>query len=203
MLIEFLVMVSVAVIYHGVLWSAKRVWGIESTHHSLFTMREQWLKQVRGKNSLLAVQTLRNWSMASTFLASTSILLTLGVLNVALGQFDGHWSDAIVTATPSAIKLLMLSALFLWAFLNFSLCLRSFNHAGYLAELTVGDEASDGAIAKTLHRIVHLGAMHYSFGMRAFYFCIPIIFWLFGAWGLYLGLILVWFFLIYLDYISG
>ena len=39
---------------------------------------------MRNQRDILAVQTLRNWTMASTFLASTAILIALGVFNLIL-----------------------------------------------------------------------------------------------------------------------
>ena len=45
--------------------------------------RIQWVASViENKNGILAVQTLRNATMASTFMASTSVLLAVGVLSL-------------------------------------------------------------------------------------------------------------------------
>ncbi|MDA0703012.1 MAG: DUF599 family protein [Proteobacteria bacterium] len=49
--------------------------------------RRRWLDGLVGKPSeLLAVHTLRNWIMSTTFLASTSILLALGLLAAAFSN---------------------------------------------------------------------------------------------------------------------
>ena len=54
--------------------------------------RRMWVKGViRDKRDILAVQTLRNQVMAATFLASTSILVSLGLLSAAFRP--GVFSD--------------------------------------------------------------------------------------------------------------
>ena len=54
--------------------------------------RRIWVKGViRDKRDILAVQTLRNQVMAATFLASTSILVSLGLLSAAFRP--GVFSD--------------------------------------------------------------------------------------------------------------
>lgn len=165
-------------------------------------MRDQWLRQIRGNNSILAVQTLRNWNMASTFLASTAILLTTGAVHLAMQQFDNSLTITLVSASDQAIKLLVLAVLFMSVFLNFSLCLRSFNHAGYLSELSAAGDG-DWEIEQTLRRLVHRGAFHYSLGMRGYYYAIPLVMWFFGTHWLWLGLGGITLFLAYLDFFSA
>jgi len=46
-------------------------------------LRREWVQAVmEGKQDILVVQTLRNWVMASSFLASAAILIGLGILDV-------------------------------------------------------------------------------------------------------------------------
>lgn len=48
-------------------------------------MRTLWVRHVmENQKDIVAVQTLRNWTMAATFLASTAILIALGILSAAL-----------------------------------------------------------------------------------------------------------------------
>ena len=48
-------------------------------------VRGKWVKNVMDeRRDILAVQTLRNQMMAATFLASTAILISLGLLGVAM-----------------------------------------------------------------------------------------------------------------------
>ena len=48
-------------------------------------LRREWVQTVMEDNrDILAVQTLRNWVMASSFLASAAILIGLGIINAVV-----------------------------------------------------------------------------------------------------------------------
>jgi len=47
-------------------------------------LRLEWVQSVRGSNrDILAVQTMRNWVMASSFFASTVILISMAIIKAA------------------------------------------------------------------------------------------------------------------------
>ncbi|MBI5462787.1 MAG: DUF599 domain-containing protein [Gammaproteobacteria bacterium] len=151
--------------------------------------RETWVENImidREKQGVLAVQTLRNSTMATTFLASTAILLNIGVLN--LMQKDDNLSrilnpmhagsDAFINSLW-VVKLLMLLMVFFWAFFCFSLAVRLYNHVGYLINSSNSNRQfcpSAAYVARLLNR----SGQYYSLGMRAYYMSIPLVFWLFG-----------------------
>ncbi|MCU7938832.1 MAG: DUF599 domain-containing protein [gamma proteobacterium symbiont of Bathyaustriella thionipta] len=157
--------------------------------------RSIWIKHVR-ENALdiLAIQTLRNWTMAATFLASTALLLALALLNFALTtdglneiahefNFLGSQSHHMLL-----IKALFLTADFMFGFISFVLAVRYYNHASFLINipenyhLSINSESDITAINQ--------GAFCYNLGMRAYYFSIPLIFWMLGpAWMLLCALI--------------
>lgn len=101
--------------------------------------RAIWVKHIRDNAlDILAVQTLRNWTMAATFLASTSILLALGILSFALTtdglneiahefNFWGSQTHAVLL-----IKALFLAADFMFGFISFVLAVRFYNHTSFL-----------------------------------------------------------------------
>jgi len=87
-----LVVAIIIVAYHMHLYKKVRcdplTTAIGITNHA----RRMWVKGViRDKRDILAVQTLRNQVMAATFLASTSILVSLGLLSTAFRP--GVFSD--------------------------------------------------------------------------------------------------------------
>ena len=93
-------------------------------------VRCKWVKSVMAdRRDILAVQTLRNQMMAATFLASTAILISLGLLRAAIrpGLF-GEISQALNltgarTETLWMVKLMLLAVLFFSAFFNFTLAI--------------------------------------------------------------------------------
>lgn len=137
-----------------------------------------------GKD-ILAVQTLRNSTMAATFLASTAVLLIIGVLTLS-GQGDkleNTWHALNILGAKHAElwlgKLLILLLDLFVAFFNFSMAIRVFNHVGYMINVPL---ALNHKMIRPAHVAIHLNraGKFYSNGMRAYYFTVPLVFWLFG-----------------------
>ncbi len=138
-----------------------------------------------GKPDVIAVQTLRNSTMAATFLASTAVLLIIGVLSLS-GQgekLSGTWHALnIVGVTRTELwlgkLLVMLIDLFV-AFFSFAMSVRVYNHVGYM--INVPTSLNHRSITPR-HVAAHLNqaGKYYSIGMRAYYFLVPLVFWLFG-----------------------
>jgi len=150
--------------------------------------RVAWVENIMsgdGGKEILAVQTLRNSTMAATFLASTAILLIMGVLNLmpkgagASTLFQSLQAHAVTGDLPT-LKLLSLLVDFFWAFFCFSLAVRLYNHVGYLINSGGGGRLSPtpAFVARLLNR----SGRYYSLGMRAYYLSVPLVFWLFGPW---------------------
>lgn len=139
-------------------------------------IRQAWVRGVmqQGKD-ILAVQTLRNSTMAATFLASTSVVLVMGILNL-LAKGDP-------LATESGFKLLLILLDLFVAFFGFAMSIRLFNHAGYMLGVPGAAERDESAPVRVV-RHLNRAAAYYSAGMRAFYFLIPLVFWFFGSWAL-------------------
>lgn len=160
--------------------------GIVLSHVAMLA-RTAWVEAMMAdrSNGLLAIQTLRNTTMAATFLASTAILLMVGVLTLS-GQAAAlektwHFLNVFGALTPQIwlIKLLCLLSLLFFAFLCFSNAIRVLNHVGYM----INTQKSSGEmqflpmqVAGELNR----GGYYFSLGMRSFYYLAPLVCWLFG-----------------------
>jgi len=159
--------------------------------------RQMWVKGViRDRRDILAVQTLRNQVMAATFLASTSILVSLGLLSTAFrpGVFSdvSHALNLLGTKTETLwmFKLMLLGVLFFFTFFNFTLAIRYNNHAGFMINTFEQNDATVSEEAVT--QVLNHGALHYTIGMRGFYLSVPLALWLFGPiWMLAGSLVLV------------
>lgn len=188
---------------------------LQIKHNTLMTdigrnnqVRAKWVRMIMAeRRDILAVQTLRNWTMAATFLASTAILVSLGALNVALStekmtevsDFLNLFGSHHVTLW--ATKLLILAIAFFFAFFNFTLAVRYYNHVGFMINVPA---ESDGQTASQIAgqiaiKILNRGAMHYHLGMRAYYIAIPLTLWLLGPTWLVLGSLVLTFALYRLD----
>jgi len=149
--------------------------------------RTAWVETIMEdeRNAVLAVQTLRNSTMAATFLASTSVLLIIGVLTLSEqgDKLEAHWHalNMVGAINPMLwmVKLLLLLLDLFVAFFGFSMAIRIYNHVGFLINVPVRlnhKMITPAHVATHLNRAGHF----YSMGMRAYYFLVPLVFWLFG-----------------------
>lgn len=163
--------------------------------------RTAWVESIMndGKKDVLAVQTLRNSTMAATFLASTSVLLIIGVLTLSEqgGKLETTWHALNVLGAKHPelwiIKLISLLLDLFVAFFSFSMSIRVFNHVGYMINVPLGLKHK---MITPAHVATHLNraGRFYSIGMRAYYFLVPLVFWLFGPHFMFVstvGLLLV------------
>lgn len=185
-------------------------WALRLRHRPLTTyigaslrVRDQWVVLVMAeKRDILAVQTLRNWTMAATFLASTAILIGLGLLNVAitserlvaiahvLNLFGSH------SETLWVIKLVAMALVCFATFFGFTLAIRYYNHAAFLIALP-DDQA--GTNRSRAIREINRGAICYHLGMRGYYVAMVLAFWLLGPLWLLLCAIGLWLLLRRMD----
>ena len=157
-------------------------------------VRRIWVKNVMAeRRDILAVQTLRNQVMAATFLASTAILISLGLLGAAIrpGLFSDISQALNLTGARNEtlwmLKLMLLAILFFSAFFNFTLSIRYHNHAGFMINIA---EPTDSLVtADTVAEVLNHGALHYTLGMRGYYLSVPMVLWIFGPLWMLVGTI--------------
>ena len=159
-------------------------------------MRQQWVETTMAeRRDILAVQTLRNWVMASSLLASTAILISLGILNTVVrpSGFQEITHALNIAGTRSealwVVKLMLLAVDFFLAFFNFTLAIRYFNHAGY--GLGLPDTHAGVASHEFVTEVVNHASLHYTIGMRCYYLAIPLGLWIFGPTWMFIGSIIL------------
>lgn len=186
-LFSFVICAALLTVYHILLRRKEKKNPAYTVRAVNVIARTAWVESImqgEGKE-VLAVQTLRNSTMAATFLASTAVLLIIGVLTLS-GQGDkleNTWHALnIFGAKHSELwmaKLIVLLLDLFVAFFSFSMAVRIFNHVGYMINVPLG--MNHRAISPS-HVAIHLNraGKFYSIGMRAYYFAVPLVFWLFG-----------------------
>jgi uncharacterized membrane protein len=150
-------------------------------------VRQRWVEMIMsGENKeILAVQTLRNSVMASNFMASTAILLIIGILNLSENpeKLMNAWQPFLIGARVSnelsIVKLALLLMDFFIAFYCFSMAIRFFNHVGYMINLPA-DSSVERLSPKQIGVYLNRAGTYYTFGTRAFFFSLPLILWFFG-----------------------
>jgi uncharacterized membrane protein len=151
--------------------------------------RRLWVANIMRNpdKGIMGVQTLRNWIMGSTLMASTAAILIIGTLTLS-GQAENitrSWHVLSMDGSHAAelwiVKVMALLITFIVAFFAFAMSVRLANHVVFMInvpEFEAHHNLSPESVARRLHRS---GTM-FSIGMRAFLFAIPLVFWLFGPY---------------------
>jgi uncharacterized membrane protein len=168
-------------------------------------LRHVWVETViNEKRDILSVQTLRNWIMASSFLASTAMIIGLGLLGFLFKP--EHVSEMPLDPTLIfsrmknlfMVKLMVLMVHFFFAFFSFTLSIRYMNQINFMINvpITCDPLLTPEFIAHTLDT----GMAHYTMGMRAFYLSVVATLWLFSPVWMFLGSLIMVFVLYKLDH---
>jgi len=151
--------------------------------------RRVWVEHVMltpGKD-VMAVQTMRNFIMVGILMVSTASLLIIGTLTLS-GQADNiakSWHAINLYGSPSPglwiIKVLCLLADFVIAFFAFAMSVRIANHVLFMVNVPREFQETNVALApKEVARRLNRAGYMMAVGMRALFFAVPLVFWLFG-----------------------
>jgi uncharacterized membrane protein len=204
-LASFLACAAALLIYQAYLRWRTRLDPASSTQDLMLVARAAWVETVmQERRDILAVQTLRNSTMAASFMASTAILLIIGVLTLsAQGEkLSGTWHALNFLGNAGAemwlFKLLVMLFDLMFAFFAFSMSVRLFHHIGYSINVPLSRGLAQTQTAQVVAQMNRAG-IFYRIGTRAYFYTVPLLFWLFGPLllvGSTVGLI---FFLYHLD----
>jgi uncharacterized membrane protein len=174
-------------LYYIFLWLRVRRDPTYTIHGVNEIARSLWVANVMNNpaKDVMAVQTLRNFIMGASLMASTATLLIIGTLTLS-GQAENiarSWHVLNAVGSHAAelwiIKVLALLLDFIIAFFAFAMAVRLVNHVVFMLNVPEHDahhSLSPHNVARRLNRAGNLFAI----GMRAFFFAVPLVFWLFG-----------------------
>lgn len=126
------------------------------------------------------------------FLVSVDKISTLVLEVNVLGSQD---------AGLLTLKLVLLIANFFAAFFNFTLSLRFYNYVAL--DIGAADQSASQEERKEIVGHLIRAANHYTWGMRGYYLCIPILLWIFGPLWLLAGSVLTTVALYRHDHVAG
>ncbi len=192
------------IIYHAHLFYQVRrrplTTAIGITNH----LRSHWVQSImEDKRDILAVQTLRNWVMASSFLASTAILICLGLVSVAaspekMGEISPLLGELMREHRVLWLfKIMVTTVNFFIIFFNFTLAIRYFNHVNFM--INIPSNLAHKITPEYVSGILTHATFHYTAGMRGYYIGVLLILWLFGPIWMLLGTIVMLAVLHHLD----
>ncbi|KAI9000234.1 hypothetical protein BC832DRAFT_145174 [Gaertneriomyces semiglobifer] len=163
--------------------------------------RRIWVLSImKNKNEILAVQTLRNWVMASSFLATTASVVVLSILAL-VGSLAADWQPSTMDSPISyavtfvtdpwfGYRLAVVLIDFMFAFFCFAQSVRFFNHVGMICNVNA-TELPEPVTSRTIQNylqpspkqvssILNRGCFYYTSGMRFYYLSFPAIAWFWG-----------------------
>ena len=168
-------------------------------------LRRVWVESVIAeKRDMLSVQTLRNWIMASSFLASTAMIIGLGLLSFLFKPdhiSEMPFDPTVIFSrmkTLFMVKLMVLMAHFFFAFFSFTLSIRYMNQINFMINVPI--ECDPSLSPEFIANTLDTGMVHYTMGMRAFYLSVVATLWLFGPVWMFLGSLVMVFVLYKLDH---
>lgn len=155
--------------------------------------RIQWMRQmIKREDRLVDVRIIGHLLQSTTFFASTSILIIIGVfalMNYAERALEiiSHIPYAVVTDPYVwVIKTVLLLCIFIFAFFKFTWVLRQFNYATVLIASAPtyqdGDQNMDEArkankYAMKAATMLSNAARHFNTGIRSYYFGLAALAW--------------------------
>lgn len=184
----FILSVVLVAGYHVFLIAKVRKNPFYTVHSANVIARRSWVEHVMSEptRDVMAVQTLRNSTMAATFLASTAVLLIVGTLTLITQS--AHVSETWHLLSPAGAdyaqlwiaKVLLLLLAFIVAFFSFAMVLRLLNHVLYMLNVPPAKRTHPALQPDQVAWRLNRAGFFYTVGMRAYYISVPLVFWLFG-----------------------
>ncbi len=154
---------------------------------SMNDYRSQWMRLMVSRDvRIVDSQIMGNLLHSTTFLASTTILLLGGTI-AALGA--GDQAIAVLTDLPFTtatareaweIKVLLMAAVFVYAFFKFAWAMRLFNYGSILVGAAPAEDAPQSEKTRFITRttaINRIAASNYSQGIRSYFFSVAALGW--------------------------
>jgi uncharacterized membrane protein len=149
--------------------------------------RKEWMLQMLGRDMrMVDTSLIMTLTQSSTFFSSTTVLIlgglvallgtsqevldTVGKLPGAVRQSEQQWE----------VKLLLMLAIFVYAFFKFTWSLRQFNFVGILVGAAPPQDSAGAAndhIASRAGEMAVLAAEDFNQGLRAYYFALAALTW--------------------------
>ncbi len=171
--------------YHAAYYVYAQRHPLSTVKGKIHLYRRTWIKRILDRGDyVLAIQALRNLIMASSFMASSSLLVIGIILNFTI---SGTYASVLVGGEKQALveaKLYFLTAIFGFSFWQFLLNIR------LLSQLTllIGSDPDlidhvEGVDAITYYStLLNRATNRFTYGQRGFYFSLCVIAWIFSSW---------------------
>ena len=167
------------------------------------------LLQDNDKKNVLAVQTIRNFIMGLTLMATSAILICCGLAALISSTYKikEPLSKPIYGAEGEfslTVKYVSMLLIFLFAFVFFSLSVRFTNQANFLVNFPLRQQPNNLSSAITpeyVWRLLEKGFLFNVVGNRIFYAALPLLLWIVGPVAAFFCSVVVILFLYKYDFV--
>jgi uncharacterized membrane protein len=174
--------------YYLFLWRQRRRNPTYTIHAVNEIARARWVAHVMANpgKDVMAVQTLRNFVMGASLMASTATFLIVGTLTLSsqVENISHSWHILNTGGSHAAelwiVKVLCLLVDFIVAFFSFAMAVRLNNHVVFMLNVPPQEGGHDALTPASVARRLNRAGNLFAIGMRAFFFAVPLVFWLFG-----------------------
>ncbi len=152
------------------------------------SVRQAWIETYgMGANPILVVQTFRNKIMISSFMASTSIILVIGGFNfifgLDLGKIEAEKIFLLANRNPDLemLRVMLIIVMLLYSFFHFLWHTRELHNMSLIINVPAErlQEVTPLMPAEFLAKMYVNSGIHFTLGIRGYYFMIPLLLWMF------------------------
>jgi uncharacterized membrane protein len=193
-----------ALLLFGTAWVGYAAWARRHASGSLVATTNRWrrewmLQATQRDNRMMDAAVTQILAASPAFFASTSILIIGGLL-AALASSEQ--ASELVRELPFAartsllvfdLKLVVLVAVFVFAFFRFSWSIRQYSFGAILVGAAPAETDAQKArgFAERAGRVMGLAAETFNDGLRAYYLSFAVLAWFFSAWAFGMATLLV------------
>lgn len=158
--------------------------------------RKRWMQEMlRRENRIGDTALIAGLERQTTFLASTSIFVIAGLITIMASVEQVHTTlttlpfvNTDMTPRQLQFKILLLLAIYVYAFFTLTWAVRQYGFSSILlgaaplhddAEVTQEERAR---YATSAAKVIDQAGHSYNYGLRAYYFSLSLLPWLFNAW---------------------
>jgi uncharacterized membrane protein len=186
---------------------------VPSVHNLMDAYRREWMvRMIERDNRMVDVNIMRNLTRSSQFFASTTMLILgalialTGYIQQALDVVSGLPFTVKASARVLEIKILVLVAIFAYAFFKFTWAIRQLGSCSTLvgaAPRQPKDNPEQYApVINRIARITSYAQTNFNNGLRAYYFALGALAWFLHPWLMVAGTAVVLFVLYHREFHS-
>lgn len=168
----------------------RKVFCISSVLH---LYRHQWMLSMLYRDNRIAdASLLASLERNASFLASTAMLIIAGLVTTLASIETVHatlltvpFSNISQTPLQLQFKIMLLLLVFIYSFFTFTWAMRQYGFCAIMfggAPLCEGDDPRAEPYAKHASKVIDQAGLSYNHGLRAYYFSLSVLAWMFSVW---------------------